>query len=210
MAGLALAAILLIGTVIYSLSQLNGTPESSSLADLSLEPTLRQNLPHFEYSDEGKVLKPENFAGHWTLLTFWAHWCAPCLEEMPSLNSLSQQWQGANFEILTVNVDDPKSEEFEAARRFLSEQDLALPTLFDRKGELQKAFDVKELPRHFLINPQQQIVWQAKGAFQWSDNKARDQLMRVMTEEAEEPDAATEEPAGDEAIPSSEPAEPAK
>jgi len=184
MAGMALVVMLLMGIAIYSLSQISSPGKTSSLTDLDLNPSLRQELPHFEYLDQGKVLKPESFSGHWTLLTFWAHWCHPCLEEMPALNALSQQWQGKNFEILTVNVDEPTPEDQEAARTFLSQHEIALPTVYDRKGLLRKAFVVSDLPRHFLISPNLKIVWQARGAFRWDDSSARDQLMRAMAEEA--------------------------
>jgi len=192
MAGMALAAIVLISVVIYSLSQLNSIASSSPLHDLTIQPTLRQNLPHFEYSDEGKTLKPENFAGHWTLMTFWAYYCAPCLEEMPALNQLQQQ--NADFEITTVNVDEPGSESFEAARHYLSDQQIVLATLFDRKGVLKKAFDVTELPQHFLISPEGKIVWKATGAFKWNEAKARDQLARAMNDDVED---STEPPGPD-------------
>lgn len=191
MAGMAIAAIALIGVAIYSLSQLNNKVWTSTLTDPIVHPTLRQNLPQFEYMDEGKGLKltPASFEGHWTLLSFWAHWCAPCLEEMPALNQLTQQWQGPEFEVITVNVDDIHSDDYEAAKTFLSEQNIALPTLFDKSGELKKAFGVSDLPQHFLINPEKQIVWQARGAYKWADAKARDQLMKVMEEEVEQEDA---------------------
>jgi thiol-disulfide isomerase/thioredoxin len=185
MAGMAVAAIALIATAIYSLNQLNSPAWTSSLKDLALNPTLRQELPQFEYSSEGKSLKAQNFEGKWTLLTFWAYWCGPCLEEMPALNQLGQQWQGPDFEILTVNVDKPGTEEFEAGRKFLTENSVVLPTLFDKTGELKKAFNVTDLPQHFLISPDKKIVWQAKGAFKWNDAKARDQLMKLMEDESQ-------------------------
>ncbi len=200
--------MVLIGIAIYSLSQLNSTVKSTTLRDLALNPTLRQDLPHFEYPDQGKVLTPESFAGHWTLLTFWAHWCAPCLEEMPALNSLGQQWQGKNFEILTVNVDDPKTENAEAARAFLSEQEIALPTVFDSAGILKRAFAVDELPRHFLISPKKKIVWEARGAFRWNDTSARDRLMAVMADEAF-PENAGESESGEGSTGAPSPAQPA-
>src|SRR6059058_123647 len=105
MAGMAVAAIGLIGVIIYSLQQLSAPAWTSSLKDPVLNPTLRQELPQFEYSLEGKSLKAQNFEGKWTLLTFWAYWCGPCLEEMPALNTLGQQWAGPEFELLTVNID---------------------------------------------------------------------------------------------------------
>lgn len=193
MAGVAVAAIVLIGVVIYSLSQISGTAmDTPQLPVPTITATLRQDLPHFEYSNEGKSLKAQNFEGKWTLLTFWADWCAPCLDEMPALNQLAQQWQGPEFEVLTINVDDPHSENFEAAKKFLSDQGIVLPTLFDRDGDLKKAFGVTDLPRHFLINPQQKIVWQERGAFQWTNPKVRDQLMKVIEDSTEDDDSTTE------------------
>lgn len=193
MAVMALIAMGLIGVAIYSLSQLNTTVWTSSLTDPVVDPTLQQNLPAFQYSVDGKTLTAQNFEGRWTLLSFWAHWCGPCLEELPALNQLSQQWQGPQFEVVTVNVDEAKSDEYEAAKRFLAEQDIALPTLFDKTGDLKKAFAVTDLPQHFLINPQAKIVWKARGAFKWNDSKTRDQLMKVMETEAVQ-EEATEGP----------------
>ena len=189
MAGMAIAAIVLIAVAIYSLSQLNTATWTSNLKDPVLNPSLRQDLPHFEYSDESKSLKAQNFEGKWTLLTFWAYWCGPCLEEMPALNQLGQQWQGPEFNIVTVNIDDPKSENYESARKFLTVNSVILPTLFDKTGELKRAFGVSDLPRHFLINPEAKIVWQATGAFKWSGSQAQAQLMKLMENENEKEDA---------------------
>src|SRR4051794_34833665 len=93
MAGMALVAMALIGIVIYSLSQMNqSATQGTSLPAPTIHPTLRQDLPRFEYTDEGKGLIAQNMQGKWTLLSFWADWCAPCLQEMPALNQLYQQW----------------------------------------------------------------------------------------------------------------------
>lgn len=174
---MAAAALILIGVLsvaIYNLSKLNsGTWVISALTEPNLsEVSPIQDLPSFQF--------PHSFGGHWTLLTFWAYWCGPCLEEMPALNSLSQQWQGPDFQIITVNVDTPDSESFESARTFLTENAIVLPTHYDKSGEVKKAFAVTELPRHFLINPEKKIVWQARGAFKWNDIKTRDQLIKIM------------------------------
>lgn len=193
MAGMAVAAIVLIGVIIYSLSQLSAPAWTSSLKDPVLNPTLRQELPQFEYSQEGKSLKAQNFEGKWTLLTFWAYWCGPCLEEMTPLNLLGQQWQGPEFDIVTVNIDKPGTEDYDAAHRFLTDNSIVLPTLFDKMGDLKMAFNVHDLPQHFLIGPDKQIRWQATGAFRWNEGKARDQLLRLMEAEKVK-DEATDAP----------------
>jgi thiol-disulfide isomerase/thioredoxin len=180
MAGMAIAAILLMIVVIYSLSQLKQTVWTRTLGQVALDAKEKRPAPEFNFKDGEQSLQSADLLGHWTLLSFWAHWCAPCLEELPTLNQLGDQWQNASLQIITVNIDDPKTESFESARRFLTDNEVTLPTLFDRDAFIQKAFAVKDVPQHFLINPEGQIVWQAVGALQWNDARAREELMRVM------------------------------
>lgn len=191
MAAMAVLVILLIGVAIYSLSQMKPETWTSSLKEPDIQPTLRQNLPNFEYSNEGQQLKTDDFKEKWTLLSFWANWCEPCREELPLLNQLSQQWQGPEFDVVTVNIDEPRSESLEAARKFLSEGELQFRTLFDTNGVLKRAFSVTDLSQHFLISPEGKIVWQAKGAFQWTSPKAIDQLMKIMEDSADDEDEAS-------------------
>lgn len=182
MAMVAVAIFLLLGVAIFSLSRLSQAPWSSQLATPKLIETSRQKLPQFEYHQGKEVLNPENFKDRWTLLSFWSFSCSPCLTELPGLNQLAQSWQGPDLNVLTVNIDS--GEDLEQAKRFLLEQEITLPTLFDSKGELKSAFQVDAYPRHFLIGPDQMIIWSAVGAYKWNQNSVRDQLLKLMAPEA--------------------------
>lgn len=186
MALFAVAIMLLIGLAIYSLSKMQTAPWTSSLSTLEIQSTFRKDLPHFELTSANKLLSPENLAGKWTLLSFWSYSCPPCLEEMPSLNQLSLSWQGPDMQIVTVNVDDEKTENFELAKKFLQEQDIELPTIFDRGLVLAKAFGVDVYPKHFLINTEGKIIWEAAGAFKWDQQSARDQLLKLTEQQTPE------------------------
>lgn len=186
MAGVAISIILLLGLAIFSLSRMESTPWASSLRRLEIQSTFRQDLPQFEYVDGTKTLNPQNLAGKWTLLSFWSYGCPPCLEEMPALNQLALTWQGPELEILTVNVDEEKTENFELAKKFLLETEISLPTIFDKKQILAKAFAVTEYPRHFLINTEGKMIWAASGAFRWDQPEARDQLLKLTEQQTPE------------------------
>lgn len=192
MAGTALAILVLIGTAIYSLSRLQTPPWSSSLARLEIQDTFRKELPHFEYSDGTKHLTPQDLTGKWTLLSFWSYSCPPCLVELPSLNQFALSWQGPELQVITVNVDEQNSENFELAKKYLQESEISLPTLWDRQQVLAKAFNVAEYPKHFLVNPEGKLIWEAVGAFQWDQAAARDQILRLTEQQAPE---ATQDPA---------------
>ncbi|MGE0529601.1 MAG: TlpA family protein disulfide reductase [Bdellovibrionales bacterium] len=183
---MALAMAALITLAIYSLSQLSTLPWTSSLSTPTLSLSLRKDLPRFEASGAGEVITPQNFQGKWTLLTFWSTTCPPCHAEMPSLNQLALNWQGPEFQILTVNVDKEGSPEGIAAKSMLREQELILPTFFDNKKELMKAFQVEAFPTHFLVNPDLKIVWEAVGAYDWDSDETREQLSALMESQAPE------------------------
>lgn len=190
MAGMAVAMMLLLGVAIYSLSRLSSAPWTSQLHTPHIEATSRQDVPQFEVEADGETLTPAYFEGKWTLLTFWSHTCPPCLEEMPALNTMALTWSGPEFRVLTVNFDE--GENLDAAKRFLQEQEIVLPTVYDSKQTMKNAFAVTEFPRHFLISPDKKIVWQATGAFQWDEAEARDQLLKLMELQVQEqaPDPA--------------------
>jgi thiol-disulfide isomerase/thioredoxin len=188
MAFVAVAIIALLSLAIYSLSRLQTKPWASSLSALEIQSTFRKDLPQFELKDGEKVINPQHFLGHWTLLTFWSYSCPPCLQEMPSLNALALGWQGEELEVLTVNVDPKDSENFTLAKKWLLEEEIELPTVFDRDQVLNKAFAVTEYPRHFLIDREGKIVWEASGAYAWNEPMALGQLLKLT--ERQDPEAA--------------------
>lgn len=182
------AIAVLLGVAIFSLSKLSPTAFNGELRDPRITDTLRQKLPAFEHEELNNLLNNLSGDGKWTLLTFWSVTCPPCVDEMPALNALSQSWQGPAFQVLTVNFDGDVAEDLEAAKRLLQENEIVVPTVYDKNRALKNAFQVTEYPKHFLISPQKEIVWQQVGAFNWNSQGTRDQLAKLM--EVRVPDSA--------------------
>jgi len=59
------------------------------------------------------------------VINVWATWCAPCVEEFPALVALSRRFQGRDFEIVTVSIDDPKEQP--KVLKFLESRHAAAP-----------------------------------------------------------------------------------
>jgi len=89
-------------------------------------------------------------------VNFWVTWCAPCREELPSLERLRDALRGRPFEVLAVNVAEGESR----VKRFLADVPLRLPVLLDRNGEAQRAWRVRGLPATFLLDPERKRVIQ--------------------------------------------------
>jgi thiol-disulfide isomerase/thioredoxin len=180
MMAFAFAIAALIGIAIFSLSRLSTTPFVSQLRDPQIQDTPRQPLPQFQHEELSRALSSSDGTTRWTLLSFWTVTCPPCLQELPAQNALASSWQGPSFQIITVNLDADNAEDLETAKRLIQEDQITLPTFYDKGQSLKQAFQVNEYPRHFLISPEGQIVWQAVGAYDWNGTAARDQLLKLM------------------------------
>lgn len=104
------------------------------------------------------------YRGTVLVVNFWATWCAPCREELPSLERLRDALRGKRVEVLTVNVNEGESR----VRRFLIDVPLRLPVLLDRHGEAQRAWKVRGLPATFVLDPGGSIRYWYLGELDWA------------------------------------------
>ena len=105
--------------------------------------------PDFEIADKsGKKWSLSQLRGKPVLLNFWATWCAPCVEEMPSLENLAKR-VGDDLHIVTVSVD----EEWALIDKFFP-KGTDLRVLLDTTKEVPKSFGTDKYPETFLIDSQ--------------------------------------------------------
>ena len=92
----------------------------------------------------------DNYRGKLILINFWATWCAPCREEMPSLDKLQGKKEFDNLKILTINVGQ---ESVDKSLSFFKELEIEnLELYFDDSINLAKIFSLRGLPTSILIN----------------------------------------------------------
>ena len=99
---------------------------------------------------ENKQLNLDDFRGNLIILNFWASWCAPCKEEMPSLDLLQVNKKLNNLKIFPINVGQDDNEK---ASKFF--EDLKIQNLeiyFDSSITLAKKFRLRGIPTSILIN----------------------------------------------------------
>ena len=97
-----------------------------------------------------KQVNLDNYRGKLVLLNFWASWCAPCKEEMPSLDSLQSNKNLNNLQIFPINVGQDNEKK---AKDFFEELDIkTLNIYFDRTITLAKKFQLRGIPTTILIS----------------------------------------------------------
>jgi thiol-disulfide isomerase/thioredoxin len=176
----AIGAILLIAAIIYTFTHISSQAPADAMPTIQPSPPYRQKVPQFEWSNGNAHLNSLDLEGGWSLLSFWSTTCAPCLEELPDLDQFNDNWSGPELAIHTVNIDPQDSESVESTKQFLINNDIQLPVIYDTEGKLKKIFAVTDIPRHFLINPKGVVVWQARGAFNWTAPESEKTLLSIM------------------------------
>jgi thiol-disulfide isomerase/thioredoxin len=136
---------------------------------------------------DGRQVGLEQYRGKVVLLNVWATWCAPCREEMPSMQRLYEQLRGKSFEILAVSVDDRLRDgvPVEALRAFADEFQLSFPILHsppDDPKNIQRTYQTTGVPESFLIGPDGVIYRRISGATTWDSPQYRDQIIRLLGE----------------------------
>ena len=116
---------------------------------------------------DGNLHDLADYRGKVLLVNFWATWCAPCREELSSLERLRDALRGRPFEALAVNVAEGESR----VRRFLTDVPLRLPILLDQDGHAQRAWGVRGLPATFLLDPEGAIRYWYLGELDWAQPK---------------------------------------
>lgn len=117
-----------------------------------------------------------DWQGKWVVMNFWATWCAPCREEMPSLERL----QAAMPDLAVLPVATGRNA-VEGITRFYNEAGVqSLPVLRDPKSELARAMGVLGLPLTVILNPQGQEVARLIGDAEWDSDSAKAVLAAMM------------------------------
>lgn len=147
------------------------------LAKLSqTEPTL---VPDAEFLDpEGGLHKLSDYRGKVVLLNFWATWCAPCREEMPSLDALQADLGSEDFEVVAIAAGHNP---LPAIKKFLDEAKVTnLPVLIDPHQDLSRKMGVMGMPVTILIDREGNEIARLIGGADWSSETAKT-LIRQAT-----------------------------
>ena len=125
---------------------------------------------------DGKVVKSSELAGKVVLVNFWATWCGPCKEEMPSLARLQKQLDPTHFVLLTVTTDLQR----QGIAHFLSQLRVTLPVLFDEDQEVSRSFMVRGLPTTVVIARDGTLAGRAVGPRAWDSPEAVAVMRQIM------------------------------
>lgn len=132
--------------------------------------------PAFALKDhQNKTVSLADFRGKVVFVNFWASWCGPCREEMPSLADLAKQMDPRDTVFLEVSVDD----DWNAVDGFLGQTAQPFKVLLDQDKKVSDSYGTHVYPESYVIGPDGKLVYKIVGARDWSNVAAIKLLERA-------------------------------
>lgn len=116
--------------------------------------------PDFARADlSGKQVQLSKHRGKLVLLNFWASWCAPCREEMPTFSKWQKDLQAKGLQVIGVSMDDDVAE----VKKFLAQHPVSYPIVMGDAKLAEHFGGVLGLPLSYLIDAQGRVVARYQG-----------------------------------------------
>jgi thiol-disulfide isomerase/thioredoxin len=128
----------------------------------------RKPAPAFTLTDaHGKSQSLSH--GRITLVNFWATWCPPCVQEIPSMNRLAAAYDAKDFGIVSINFKEAP----EHVLAFMKQVNVDFPVLIDRDGAVSARWNVFAFPSTFLLDQHGNIRYSVNTAIEWDSDEVK-------------------------------------
>lgn len=136
-----------------------------------------RNAPTFSLPDLSGHLQnlPK---GQVVLLNFWATWCPPCRQEMPSMVTLYNKMKARGLKVVAVSVDQDSSE----LASFVREYGLPFDVLHDKSNQVSQRYGVYRYPESFLIGRDGRVRYHLIGSVEWMSPQVVNRIETMLDE----------------------------
>ena len=108
-----------------------------------------------------------SYRGKVVILNFWATWCQPCLNEMPSMETLYQRFNAQGLEILAVDIGQSAS----TVRQFIRRAGYTFPVMLDSANRVSSVYQIRAIPTTYIIDREGKIIGYVLGSIMWDNQR---------------------------------------
>jgi cytochrome c biogenesis protein CcmG, thiol:disulfide interchange protein DsbE len=130
----------------------------------SRPPRIGTPAPDFTVQDSDRKVTLSELRGKVVVLNFWATWCNPCIEEIPSLIEMQHRMKDKGVTVLAVSIDDDR----DAYRRFLVNHGVDLLTVHDERHQSNALYGTFKFPETYIIDRNGIVRRKFIGAVDWT------------------------------------------
>jgi cytochrome c biogenesis protein CcmG, thiol:disulfide interchange protein DsbE len=125
--------------------------------------------------DADRTVALNQFRGQIVVLNFWATWCPPCVEEMPSLVEMQRRMKAKGVTVVAVSIDEDEG----AYRAFLKQHGVDLLTVRDPAQKTPALYGTRGWPETFIIDRHGVMRRKFIGAVDWTEPEITDFLSKL-------------------------------
>jgi cytochrome c biogenesis protein CcmG, thiol:disulfide interchange protein DsbE len=141
----------------------------------SRPPGIGSNAPDFTVQDSDRKITLSEFHGQVVVLNFWATWCAPCVEEVPSLVEMQRRLKAKGVTVLAVSVDVNGN----AYKQFVKDHNVNLLTVRDASQKSSDLYGTFKFPETYIIDRNGVMRRKFIGAVDWTEPEVTDFLSKL-------------------------------
>lgn len=138
-------------------------------------PRIGTAAPDFTVQDSDRTVKLSDYHGQIVVLNFWATWCAPCVEEMPSLVEMQRRMKAKGIAVLAVSVDIDQG----AYNQFIRDHNITLLTVRDAAQKSNALYGTFKFPETYIIDRNGVMQRKFIGAVDWTSPEITDFLTKM-------------------------------
>ena len=116
-------------------------------------------------SSDGRLVSLSGLKGKVVMVHFWATWCPPCVEEIPTLDKLYRELIGQDFEMLAISVDEGG---MSAVAPFMQKNRLNVPVFFDPRREIAGLYGTFKFPETYILDRLGVVRHKVIGPTDWT------------------------------------------
>ncbi len=141
----------------------------------SRPPRIGEAAPDFSIQNANGAIALHDLKGKVVVLNFWATWCPPCVEEMPSLVQMQSKLRDKGIEVLAVSVDVDDN----AYHKFLKDHNVDLLSVRDPNQKSNALYGTFKFPETYIIDRDGKVRRKFIGAVDWTQPEIESYLSRL-------------------------------